>query len=294
MRFIKNKIICKDVLEGFKDLSNNYVHLTFTSPPYNVLNRSGHYENCDDNLPYNDYIDWLEKVFTEVYRVTSEGGRCFINIDAMTNRQEDKDQEYIRAIYPHIYEIMINIGWKFRTEICWLKSEAVGKKTAWGSYQSASNPIIRRNHEYIIGFSKGNWKLESDISSDLTKEEFEKYTLSTWNVQPETKKRVGHPAPFSEELCKRIIKLFSFPEQVVLDPFSGTGTTCYMSYVLGRNYIGIDNSKKYCEYAENRLDGARPYREYYQEMLEKELKNQKTKRQKEKEKEDKLRENGIF
>ncbi|KKM17505.1 hypothetical protein LCGC14_1675120 [marine sediment metagenome] len=260
-----------------------------------MLNRSGHYEKCDDNLPYSDYLDWLMEVFTEVYRVTVPGGRCFINIDAMTNRQEDRDREYIRAIYPHLYNIMVEeIGWKFRTEICWLKREAVGKKTAWGSWLSASNPIIRRNHEYIIGFSKGDWKLESEIPSDLTKKEFEKYTLSTWNVQPETKKRAGHPAPFSEELCKRVIKLFSFPGQIVLDPFSGTGTTCYMSYILGRDYIGIDNSKKYCEYAENRIDTAEQQRELYQEMLQEELKNQKTKRQRQKEKEDKLKENEIF
>jgi site-specific DNA-methyltransferase (adenine-specific) len=246
-----NKIICADVLDGINTLNDNSIHLTFTSPPYNV---NLDYLNYEDNLSYSKYLNWLKKIFTLIFEKTVNGGRVAINIDAITNREKDKEEEYVRAIYPHLYEIMKEIGWNFRTEICWLKSEAVGRKTAWGSYMSASNPVIRRNHEYILLWSKGDWKLENDISSDMTKEEFELWTLSTWSVRPETRKRCGHPAPFSEELAKRVIKLFSFPGQNILDPFSGTGTTCKIAYVYNRNYIGIDNSRKYCDYAEKRID----------------------------------------
>jgi modification methylase len=250
---ILNKIICADVIDGLKQIPDDMVHLTFTSSPYNVLERSGSYDKHDDNLPYEEYLQWLKHVFTHVYDKTVSGGRCVINIDAMTNRQDDNEQEYIRCIYAHVYKFMTEIGWKFRTEICWIKSEAVGKKTAWGSFKSASNPVIRRNHEYLIVFSKDKWKLDSDVESDLTRSQFEKYTLSTWDIKPETRKLSTHPCPFPEELAKRVIKLFSFPQQIILDPFNGTGTTCKVAYEYNRHYIGIDNSKKYCKFAEGRI-----------------------------------------
>lgn len=247
---IKNEIICADVFGGLYQIPKDYIHLTFTSPPYNLKLL---YSDTDDNLNYQDYLSWLKKVFTDIFRVTVVGGRCAINIDAMTNRQEDQGEEYIRAIYPHLYDIMKKIGWKFRTEICWTKSEAVGKKTAWGSFCSPSNPILRRNHEYILIWSKDSWRLESQEPPDIMQKEFEQWTLSHWNLQPELRKLAGHPAPFSEKLAMRVIKLFSFPKQIVLDPFVGTGTTALMAHRYGRYYIGIDNSKKYCEFARKRI-----------------------------------------
>ncbi len=171
---IINTIINKDVLEGLKDIPDEIVSLTVTSPPYNTLKReSKKYDSVNDDLPYKEYLDWLKKVFTEVFRSTRDGGRCAINIDAVTNRQEDKDQEYVRCIYAHLYNLMTEIGWKFRTEICWYKQNAVGKQTAFGSWDSCSNPVIRRTHEYVILFSKGDWKLEGDDElSDMTSDEF--------------------------------------------------------------------------------------------------------------------------
>lgn len=284
---ITNKIICDDVIQGLNKIDDETVHLTFTSPPYNCLNNSGAYDKNDDNLEYEDYLNWLKNIFEIIYKKTVHGGRVAINIDAVTNRTQDKDQEYIRAIYPHLYDIMKKIGWKFRTEINWYKQNAVGKATAWGSFKSSSNPIIRRNHEYILVWSKGDWKLESEHLSDLTKKEFEQYTLSTWHISPQTKKLCGHPAPFPEELAKRVIKLFSFPEQVVLDPFVGTGTTCKMTYLLNRKYIGIDNSEKYCEFARKRIGQAEEEKQILQFSLTEELeeekksKDRKTKKDKE-------------
>jgi DNA modification methylase len=245
-----NEIICADVIDGLWGIDDDSVHLTFTSPPYNVnLN----YKNSSDNLTYADYLKWLENVFYLIYKKTVSGGRIAINIDAITNREDDKDQEYVRAIYPHLYNIMKKIGWKFRTEICWSKQNAVGRATAWGSYMSSSNPCLRRNHEYVLVWSKDDWKLESEEKSDMTKQEFELYTLSTWHVQPQTRKLAGHPAGFPEELAKRVIKLFSFPGQTILDPFSGTGTTAKVAYMWNRNYLGIDNCEDYCEFARNRI-----------------------------------------
>jgi len=249
---ILNTIINKDVLDGLKDVPDEIVALTDCSPPYNVKIR---YDSVEDDQPYADYLVWLKEVFSEVYRVTKHGGRCAINIDAMTNRQDDKDQEYVRCIYAHLYNLMTEIGWKFRTEICWLKQNAIGKQTAFGSWASCSNPNIRRNHEYIIIFSKGDWKLEGDSElSDMTKEEFCEYTLSTWFISPETRKIAGHPASFPEELVKRLVKLFSYRGDIVLDPFNGTGTTTYVAKKLARKYIGIDISEDYCSFAKERIE----------------------------------------
>ena len=267
-----NKIICADVLDGLKGLEKESVHLTFTSPPYNV---NIDYDNADDNLSYANYIQWLKDIFKVIYNKTVKGGRIAINIDAITNRENDKDKEYVRAIYPHLYQIMKDIGWKFRTEICWYKQNTVGRATAWGSYKSSSNPCIRRNHEYILVWSKDDWKLESDIKSDLTKQEFELYTISTWHVQPQTRKLAGHPAGFPEELAKRVIKLFSFPGQTILDPFSGTGTTPTVAYMWNRKYIGIDNSSKYCDFARNRIAEIEQV-EAMEEILMPNLKKNKT------------------
>lgn len=249
-----NEIIHADVLDGLKQIESDSVALSVQSPPYNV---AINYDNRSDNQPYQEYLGWLSKVFTEVYRVTKDGGRCAINIDAMTNRQDDKDKEYVRPIYAHLCNLMEVIGWKFRTEICWYKQNGVGKATAWGSWMSCSNPVIIRNHEYVLVWSKGDWKLDGDSEqSDITKEEWEKMIYSTWFISPETRKLNNHPAAFPEELVRRIIKLFSYRGDTVLDTFVGTGTTAYVAKLLKRHYIGIDNSENCCKYARDRIETA--------------------------------------
>jgi site-specific DNA-methyltransferase (adenine-specific) len=262
---IINKIICADVIEALKQVPENTVALTVTSPPYNV---NIDYQNRDDNQPYREYISWLKNIFIEVYRSTKIGGRCCINIDAMTNRQDDKDQEKVRCIYAHIYNFMTEIGWLFRDEICWYKQNGVGKATAWGSYLCCSDPKIIRNHEYVLVFSKGQWRLDGDPElSDMTKEEWSKYIYSTWFITPETTKRGNHPAPFCEELVRRLVKLFSYRNDVVLDIFNGSGTSTMVAASLHRQYIGIDNVREYCDYAERRTQQA--FSEaLQQEMLE--------------------------
>jgi len=250
----KNKIICGDCLDLLKQVPDDVVSLTITSPPYNL---SIKYGTHSDNLPYSKYLVWLKNIFSEIFRVTKNGGRVAINIDAMTNRQDDKDDEYIRPIYAHLYNLMKEIGWKFRTEICWYKQNAVGRKTAWGSWLSPSNPIIRRNHEYILIWSKGDWKLDGDKNNiDITENEFKQWTFSTWFIQPETRNLGGHPAPFPEELVKRLLKLFSYRNDIILDPFNGIGTTSYIAKLTKRNYLGFDIDKKYCEYAQSRVDNS--------------------------------------
>jgi DNA modification methylase len=234
-------------------MPDSFVDLIFTSPVYNVNIK---YLSHDDCMPYDVYLNWLKDRFIECKRVLKPGGRLAINIDAMTNRQSDKEKEYVRPIYADLVNMMKSkeIDLNFRTEICWYKQNAVGKKTGWGSFCSSSNPVIRRNHEYILVWSKDQWKLEGDSEqSDMTFEEFNEYTFSTWFIQPETRKLGGHPVPFPCELAKRVIKLFTYRDNIVMDIFSGSGTTCYVAKQFNRKYIGIDIDKQYCEFANNRI-----------------------------------------
>jgi len=255
----KNKIICDDVLDGLRSIPDNIASLVFYSPPYDC-NLSG-YGYHDDNLPWNDYIDWLKNINTECNRILRTGGRLAINIDAITNRQSDKDTEYIRPIHYYLCKMMKEIGLMFYTELIWVKQNAVGKDSAWGSYTSCSHPVVRRNTEYIFVWAKNQFTLPGDLEqSDMTPEEFHLYTLSAWYIQPQTKAKAGHPAAFPEELVKRMVKFFTYRGDLVVDPFSGTGTTATVAYGLDREYIGIDNNPDFCAFARSRIADAEQHK----------------------------------
>jgi site-specific DNA-methyltransferase (adenine-specific) len=205
-------------------------------------------------MPWEEYIKWLTSVWVECKRVLRKGGRLAINIATTTNRQDDNNKEYIRPIGGYIYSQMKQIGMLPFGEIVWSKQDAAGKKTAWGSFCACSFPIIRSTHEYIFVYSKEQFKLDGDPElSDLEPNEFEQWTFSTWFITPETSHPGGHPVPFPVELATRVIKLYPYRGDIVLDPFSGSGTTCYAAKLLNRRYIGIDIDSKYCAYAKERL-----------------------------------------
>lgn len=257
-----NTIIHDDVVRGLKQVPDGAVTLIVTSPPYNL---KIDYGTAADDQPYAEYIKWLAEVFSECYRTLRRGGRLVINIDAMTNRQGDKDQEYIRDIRTDLANVLKPMGFKFFGEHIWYKStldpthnggQFNGKKTAWGSYKSCSFPAVRRNHEYILVYSKEEFRLEKDAESkdtDITDKEFQTFIGSTWSMNAETRNLGDHPVPFPEEFPYRCIKLYSYPNDVVMDPFNGTGTTTVMAVKTRRRYVGIDMDKGYCEYAESRI-----------------------------------------
>jgi modification methylase len=250
---IENQIILGDVLEGLSLIPDESVHLICTSPPYNC---NIPYGNHNDGMPWKVYLDWLFSIWKECSRVLVSGGRMAINIDSITNRQNPEDKEYIRPILAELVFQMRQIPcMMYRTEIAWYKQNVAGRATAWGSHLSCSNPVMRRNHEHILVWSKDSWRLEGDSElSDMTQKEFEAWTMSAWHIQPETKNLGCHPAIFPEEMVRRVIKLYSYRENLVLDPFCGSGTTCVVAASHGRRYIGIDNHKPYVEYAERRIE----------------------------------------
>jgi site-specific DNA-methyltransferase (adenine-specific) len=152
-----------------------------------------------------------------------------------------------------IIEDCLNLGLLMRGEIIWTKSNGTGGSCAWGSWKSAKNPTLRDVHEYILTFSKGDYSREFTGENDITRDEFMTYTQSVWNFPPESAKRVKHPAPFPLELPKRLIKLYSFKGDTVLDPFSGSGSTVLASKILGRNFIAFDTNQSYNDIATSRL-----------------------------------------
>ena len=262
MTFQFDQIMHDDILDGFKKIPDESVSLLFSSPPYNVNIPYGEHNDC---MPYDLYLKWLEQICTEAYRTLRVGGRLAINIDSMVNHEETaiatapehERRQYFRPIVAHLQQIMERIGFNYRCDIAWYKHQVVGRATAWGSYRSCSNPIIRRNHEYVLVWNKGPWRLEppaEGVKSDLTDDEFQKWTMSYWPIQPETVNRGGHEVPFPVRLARRVIKLYTYPGDVVLDPFCGSGTTCLAAYLLKRKYIGIDNDNKFVKYARERID----------------------------------------
>lgn len=232
--------------ENMKDIPNNSLHLMITSPPYNVS------KEYDNDLSLNEYLNLLKNCFTETYRVLVDGGRACINIANIGRKP------YI-PLSDYVSKIMIEIGFNMRGEIIWNKSAGAGISTAWGSFQSASNPILRDVHEYILIFSKGNYKRERDKEEkelrkdNITKEEFIEWTKSVWTMNTESAKRIGHPAPFPEELPNRLIKLFSFTNDIVIDPFMGSGTTAIAAIKNNRNFIGYEINEEYINLANNRI-----------------------------------------
>lgn len=227
--------------ENMKELPDNSIHLMITSPPYNAT------KEYDDDLSLSEYLKLLENAFKETYRVLINGGRACINVANLGRKP------YI-PLSDYISKIMLTIGFNMRGEIIWNKGAGAGVSTAWGSWQSASNPILRDIHEYILVFSKGDYKRVSNGKQNtITKEQFMEWTKSIWTMNAESARRIGHPAPFPEELPFRLIQLYSFKNDIILDPFMGSGTTAVSSIKSERNFIGYDTNSEYIKLAENRL-----------------------------------------
>jgi len=235
-----NKIILGSA-ENMKEIPNNSVHLMITSPPYNVS------KEYDEDLSLKEYLNLLENSFNETYRVLVNGGRACINVANLGRKP------YI-PLSDYISKMMIKIGFNMRGEIIWNKAASASPSTAWGSWQSAANPILRDIHEYILVFSKGNYsRLKGTKENTITKEQFMEWTKSIWTMNAESAKRIGHPAPFPEELPYRLIQLYSFKGDIILDPFMGSGTTAVSALKAERKYIGYDISQEYINLANNRL-----------------------------------------
>jgi DNA modification methylase len=236
-----NTIFCHSS-ESMIELPNNSVHLMVTSPPYNVG------KVYDKNLSLEDYRKLLKNVWNEVYRVLVPGGRAAINIANLGRKP------YL-PIHADIINDMQKVGFLMRGEIIWNKASSGSPSTAWGSWLSANNPTLRDIHEYILVFSKGSFSRKNNYKrkSTIKKEEFLEFTKSVWTFSAVSARKIGHPAPFPLELPYRLIQLYTFENEIVLDPFMGSGQTAIASLKTKRSYIGYDTVQEYVRHANKRI-----------------------------------------
>lgn len=235
-----DRIYCKSS-ESMDEVPDESVHLMVTSPPYNVK------KEYDNDLSLDEYRSLLRSVFRETYRKLAAGGRACINAANLGRKP------YI-PLHSFIIEEMLKIGYLMRGEIIWNKASSASPSTAWGSWQSASNPVLRDVHEYILVFSKGSFsRKQGDKENTIAKEDFLEWTKSVWTFPAVSAKSIGHPAPFPEELPHRLIQLYTFKGDVVLDPFCGSGTACLAALKDGRHYIGYDDHEEYVTLARERI-----------------------------------------
>jgi DNA modification methylase len=241
----KNQIICDDSQNVLQKLPNNCVDLVFTSPPYNF---GLDYEDSNDDHNWDAYFKKLFRILDECIRVLKYGGRLIINVQPLFS-------DYIPS--HHLisnYCIKKKLIWK--GEVLWEKNNYNCKYTAWGSWKSPSNPYLKYTWEFIEIFCKGEMKKTGEKENiDISADEFKEWVVAKWSVAPERKmKKYDHPAMFPEKLVERVLKLFSYKNDIIIDPFNGAGTTTAIAKKLSRNYIGIDTSEQYCETARSRLE----------------------------------------
>ena len=236
----KNTVLHKDS-SNLSKIPSQSVHLMVTSPPYNVG------KDYDDDLNLREYFTLLDGVFAETHRVLISGGRACINI-ANVGRKP-----YI-PYHKYIIESMQKNGFLMRGEIIWQKGAGAGSSTAWGSWKSASNPVLRDTHEYILVFSKNKFdRKKQDRKNTISRDQFIEYTKSIWKFNPEKAKKVNHPAPFPVELPYRCIQLYTFEGDIIFDPFCGSGTTAIAALKSKRGFLLVDKNKKYVKIAKDRI-----------------------------------------
>jgi DNA modification methylase len=251
VRYIENpipvenldRLFCKSS-QSMDELPDSSVHLMVTSPPYNAS------KEYDEDLNLEEYLRLLEQVWRETYRVLVPGGRACINVANLGRKP------YL-PLHAFIVEQMVACGYLMRGEVIWDKAASASPSTAWGSWMSASNPVLRDVHEYILIFSKDTFGREPEgRENTIARDDFLEWTKSVWSFPPVSAKQIGHPAPFPEELPHRLIQLYTFQGDVVLDPFAGSGTTCLAAKHDRRHFVGYETNESYTRLALERLDGS--------------------------------------
>ncbi len=239
----KFTLIQGDVLTT-PQVDDSSVDLIVTSPPYNV---DIQYNSHKDDVTYAEYLEFSKKWMTRCLDWLKDDGRFCLNIPL------DKNKGGQQSVGADLTTLAKEIGFQYHSTIVWNEGN-ISRRTAWGSWKSASAPYVIAPVELIVVLYKKNWKKTSGSKiSDVERDDFMAWTNGLWTFNGESKKKIGHPAPFPIELPRRCLKLFSYVDDVVLDPFCGSGTTVIAAVSSNRKGIGIDVDKKYCELARKRV-----------------------------------------
>lgn len=225
------------------DIPNNSIDLIVTSPPYNVGIEYGLH---NDEMSYEQYMKWTESWLSKALNLLKKDGRMCLNIPL------DKNKGGQQSVYADVLTIAKKVGFNYHSTIIWNEGN-ISRRTAWGSWLSASAPYVMAPVEVIVVLYKESWKKLTDGVSDISREEFIEWTNGLWTFSGESKKKIGHPAPFPIELPRRCIKLFSYVGDTILDPFAGSGTTLIAAYKSKRKVIGVEIDEQYFELAKERI-----------------------------------------
>ena len=230
--------------EQMPELPDNSVALMVTSPPYNVC------KDYDADLTLDEYKDFLRQVLRETQRVLMPGGRVAFNVANLGRKP------YI-PLNAHVTALAAELGFLMRGEIIWVKGKGANGSCAWGSWMSATNPTLRDVHEYVLIFSKQRFDRRDTGRSTIARDEFMAATTSVWQIPPESARRVGHPAPFPVALVERLIHLYTFQGDTVLDPFMGSGSTAVAALACGRHFVGYEIDPTYLSICTERISHVR-------------------------------------
>jgi site-specific DNA-methyltransferase (adenine-specific) len=258
---IPDTIVLDDARE-MTALADACIALVVTSPPYFA---GKEYERAlgEGHVPgsYVDFLAMLRDVFAECTRVLEPGGRMAVNVANLGRKP-------YRSLSADVMRILQDdLALLPRGEIIWQKARGATGSIAVGSYLSAANPVLRDVSERIIVASKG--RFDRAVSrkererrglpheNTIEKDEFFESTLDVWEMRPEHARRVGHPAPFPVELPERLIRLYTYRGDVVLDPFMGSGSTAVAAVRNDRRYVGYETDAAYVELARERVAGER-------------------------------------
>ena len=228
-------------------IEENSIDLIITSPPYNV---DIHYNSFNDDISYENYLEFTAEWLKKAYSLVKLDGRMCLNIPL--DKSKGRNEAGFQSVYADIVTIAKKVGWKYFSTIIWNEGN-ISRRTAWGSWLSASAPYVISPVEIIVIFYKSKWRKLKKGKSDITKSEFIEWTNGLWTFPGESRKKVKHPAPFPVELPKRCIKLFSFIGDTVLDPFLGSGSTLIACALLNRRGIGVEIDRSYCNLSKKRL-----------------------------------------
>jgi DNA modification methylase len=254
-------IICGDARD-MRDVDDNSVALVVTSPPY-FAGKAYELALGEGHVPatYLEYLTMLRDVFAECLRVLEPGGRMCVNVANLGRRP-------YRSLAGDVTTILQDeLAMLLRGEIIWVKAKGASGSCAFGSWMKASNPVLRDVTERVVIASKGSFgrvpnlpkRIELGLphESTISKDEFLASTLDVWEIRPERARRVNHPAPFPVELPERLIRLYTYVDDVVLDPFLGSGSTAVAAVQNDRRYVGYDTDPEYIAIAEARIAEAR-------------------------------------